>query len=358
MGDGQMKKFVFFQVIVALMFLAFLCNAAGAFERIPDKSGFSGFIRLGGGGSWAKSNMIAGNDLGDVGKKQIDSLTSSPDSESDAIPQFDFNLRYTFASVKTQIFLGSRVEDILRYDAIQQLAVRKRFTRAGILGAGFLFTALPTEVWEDPYVVDQNRKETDRDSMGVIFFWENILNTPFDVNYGYRKIELDDEKSGQTQLIGAPPPFGITASEAKLLDREGDSHSIRAVYTWKFGQRHVLSPALYFLYEDLDGDAMKNYTIDFQPTYAYVGTKFDLVLNAAIGFADYDEKNPIYGKTNSDTRFGLGGIGFWKNPFNWFPKLGDKFRFYANAFYFNSDADIDFYKTEIAQATVGVWIGW
>jgi hypothetical protein len=353
-----MKKIVLGSIVIAVIFIVFIGSSAKAFERIPNESGFSGFIRLGAGPSWAKSNMIAGNDLGDLGQRRIDSLDDEPDSTTDAIPQIDFKLAYTFASVKTQIFLGSRVEDILRYDATQQLAVRKRFNKAGILGAGFLFTTLPTEVWEDPYVVDQRRKKTDRDSMGAIFFWENIFNTPFDVNYSYRKIDIDDEKSAKTQLIGAPPPFGITASEAKLLDREGDSHAIRAVYTWKLGERHVLSPALYFLYEDLDGDAMKNFTIDFAPTYAYVGNKFDLVLNASIGYADYDEENPIFGETNSDVRFGLGALGFWKNPFNWFPNMGDKFRFYANGAYFNSDADIDFYKTEIAFATVGIWLGW
>ena len=144
-----MKKSVFVQIFVAAIIIIFLCTPAGAFERIPDQSGFSGFVRLGAGPSWAKSNMIAGNDLGDLGQRRIDSLTADPDSTTDVIPQLDFKLAYTFASVKTQIFVGSRLEDVLRYDAIQQLAIRKRFNRAGILGAGFLFTTLPTEVWED-----------------------------------------------------------------------------------------------------------------------------------------------------------------------------------------------------------------
>jgi len=119
-----MNKSLFFLTFVTGVMLTFLCNPAGAFERIPNESGFSGFVRLGGGVSWAKSNMIAGTDLGDVGNKTIDSLTADPDSESDTIPQFDFALRYTFASVKTQIFLGSRLEDVLRYDSVIQLGVR------------------------------------------------------------------------------------------------------------------------------------------------------------------------------------------------------------------------------------------
>ncbi|MGD9363760.1 MAG: DUF2860 family protein [Desulfobacterales bacterium] len=344
-----------FLALITVFTLVLATGPASAFREIANESGFNGFVRLGGGVSWAKSNMIAGNDLGDVGQRKIDSLTSKPDSESDTIPQFDFNLRYTFASAKTEIFLGTRLEDILRYDATVQAGVRKQFLGSGIFGASFVFTALPTEVWKDPYVVNDGRKRTDRDSRGFRVFWEKMFGSQFEVDYTYRRIDIDDENSAQTQLI---PGGIITASQAKLLDREGDSHQLRAMYTWQFADRHVFTPSVWALYEDLDGDAMKNYTIDFQPTYGYIGTKFDLVLNASIGYADYDEKNPIYGKTNNDVRYGIGALGFWKNPFGWQPFGKDKFRFYANGAYFNSDADIDFYKTAIAQASVGVWFGW
>ena len=66
----------------------------------------------------------------------------------------------------------------------------------------------------------------------------------------------------------------------------------------------------------------------------------------------------IYGKKNKDKRYGLGAIGFWKNPFGWQPLGPDSFRFYANGAYFKSDADINLCKTDIAQVTVSVWLGW
>lgn len=350
-----MKKSVFVLTLVAAITLALAAGPAAAFKPISKESGFGGFVRLGGGLSYAKSNMIAGTDFGDVGQRKINSLSSKPDSESDTIPQLDFNLTYTFASVQTEAFLGTRVEDVLRYDAVLQAGVRKQFGDTGIIGASFVFSATPTEVWKDPYVVNDGRRKTDRDSLGFRIGWEKILGSHFDFDYTYRKIDIDDEKSGQSQLI---PGGVITASQADRLDRNGDSHQFRVIYAWRFADRHVFSPGIWAVYEDLDGDAMKNYTVDFQPTYAYLGTKYDLVLNAMLGYADYDKKNPIYSKTNDATRYGVGALGFWKNPFGWQPTGKDKFRFYASAGWFISDTDIDFYRTEIAQASVGVWFGW
>ena len=349
-----MKKSVFVLTLVAAITLVLTTGPADAFKEISKESGFGGFVRLGGGTSSVKSNMVAGNDFWDVGKRKIDSLTADPDSESDVMPDFDFNLKYTFASVKTEIFLGTRIEDVLRYDSTVQAGVRKQFATPGILGASIVFTGAPTEVWKDPYVVNDGRKRTDRTSMGFRVSWEKIFGSQFELDYTYRQIEIDNENSGQNQLI----PLGIiTPSQADLLDREGDSHQMRAIYTWKFADRHFISPGIWALYEDLDGDAMRNYTIDFQPTYLYIGTKFDLALNALIGYADYDDENPIYGETNSAVRYGFGALGFWKNPFGWQPLGKDKFRFYVSGGYFNSDTDIDFYKTRIAVATVGVWFG-
>ena len=90
-----MKKFVFVQFMVTGIIMALVCSPVSAFEQIPKESGFDGFVRLGGGYSWVKSNMVAGTDLGDVGQRKISSLTDSPDSKSGGVPQFDWNVKYT-----------------------------------------------------------------------------------------------------------------------------------------------------------------------------------------------------------------------------------------------------------------------
>jgi len=344
-----MKKFVFVQLIVTGIIMALVCSPVSAFEAIPKESGFDGFVRLGGGYSWVKSNMVAGNDLGDVGQRKINSLTDSPDSESDGIPQLDWNVKYTFASTRTQLFAGSRLEDIFRFDATTQAGVRQEFESLGIVGASLVFTTLPTEVWKDPYVVNDGRKKTDRTSLGIRLAWERMFNSNFELDYTYRNIDIDKERSGNA--------LGLTGNAKDRLEREGDAHHLKGAYFFEIGKKHILSPQLIFEYNDLDGDAMKNYLTDFQLTYAYFGTKFGLSMNGFIGYADYDKKNPIYGKTRDDTRYGVGALGSWKNPFGWKPFGIDKFQLYSQTGYFVSDANIDFYETEIFLATAGIWVG-
>jgi len=348
-----MKKFVLIQFMVTGIILALICGPVAAFEQIPKESGFDGFVRLGGGYSWVKSNMVAGTDLGDVGQRKINSLTDSPDSKSGGVPQFDWNVKYTFASTRTQLIAGSRLEDIFRFDATTQAGVRQEFNSLGILGASLVFTTLPTEVWKDPYVVNDGRKRTDRTSAGVLLAWERMFNSNFEVDYTYRSIDIDKERSGDA-LVAAGT---LTGSQQDRLKRKGDEHQVRGAYFFEIGEKHLVSPQLIFNYNDLDGDAMKNYLTDFQLTYAYFGPKFGLSMTGFIGYADYDKKNPIYGKTQDDTRYGVGALGSWKNPFGWKPFGIDKFRLYSQVGYFVSDSNIDFYETEIFQATAGVWVG-
>jgi hypothetical protein len=348
-----MRKSGFVLMFAAGIILALFCSPVAAFEPIPKESGFDGFVRLGGGYSWVKSNMIAGNDLGDVGQRKIDSIKDSPDSKSDGIPQFDWNVKYTFAGTRTQLFAGSRLEDIFRFDATTQAGVRQEFKSLGIVGASFVFTTLPTEVWKDPYVENDGRKKTDRTSRGIRLAWERMFNSNFEVDYIYRNIDIDKERSGDF-LVDAGR---LAASDKDKLKRKGDAHQLKGAYFFEIGKNQLLSPQLIFDYEDLDGDAMKNYKTDFQLTYAYNGPKFALGLNGLIGYADYDKKNPIYRKTRDDTRYGAGALGSWKNPFGWKPFGIDKFRLYSQVGYFVSDSNIDFYETEIFLATAGISVG-
>ncbi|MBW2657033.1 MAG: DUF2860 family protein [Deltaproteobacteria bacterium] len=183
--------------------------------------------------------------------------------------------------------------------------------------------------------------------------WERMFNSNFEVDYIYRNIDIDKERSGDF-LVDAGR---LAASDKDKLKRKGDAHQLKGAYFFEIGKNQLLSPQLIFDYEDLDGDAMKNYKTDFQLTYAYNGPKFALGLNGLIGYADYDKKNPIYGKTRDDTRYGLGALGSWKNPFGWKPFGIDKFRLYSQVGYFVSDSNIDFYETEIFLATAGIWVG-
>ena len=335
-----------FKLLLFISLILFFANAAYALDPVPQESGFSGFVRAGGGVLNYKSNLVAGNKLMDVGKKTIDSLADEPDSDTTGMGMVNFELAWTFASTRTQLTLGSQLEDIARLELGQQLAVKQELPDNSILSMGFLFTSIPTEVWKDPYVTGSPRQETDRTSTGARLVYDRILGSNFEFRYSYRNIEIDDEHSGMA--------LGLSQRERDLLRRDGDNHYLDLSYRFNFQERHRLVPRITYFNEDRDGDAMSKSGVDFQLTYFFFNDPVTLIVNGLVGTADHDEDNPIYGKTQEDDRYAAGVQCYYKNPFGWKPFGQENFSVFVAGTYFLEDANIDFYVTEAITGLAGV----
>lgn len=331
------------------MLAIFSAGSAYAIEPIPEESGFSGFLSLGAAYINAKTNMIAGNDFGNVGNKTITSLTNSPDSNKSGNVNFNLDLRYTFASTRTQLFAGNSLENALRYDFATQLGVAQELSGENLVAASFLFSSVPTEVWQDPYVLFLPREETDRTSTGFRLAWDRIFGSEMQLQYSYRKIELDDELSGVF--------MGLNPFERDLLNREGNIYKAETLYRFFFGgKKHVIIPAIIYTDLDLDGDAMANDGVDFQLSYGYNTDRYSFVINALIGYSDYDKTNPIYLKKQDDDHYATGLIAFYHRPFGLTVPGFKRTSLYLKADYLNSDSNIDFYDTEIFSMGAGCFL--
>ncbi|WP_246804061.1 DUF2860 family protein [Desulfosarcina cetonica] len=292
--------------------------------------------------------MVAGNNFMDVGTERIDSLTDEPDSDTTGMGMLNFELAYTLSATRTQFTLGSQLEDIAQLQLGQQLAIKQELPDKSIIMAGFLFSGIPTEVWKDPYVTDSPRQETDRDSAGARLVFDRILGSKFELRYTFRNIEIDDEASGRA--------LGLSRAQRDLLRRDGTDHWLDLNYRFTFQQRHVLIPSITYFVNDRDGDAMSNEGLDFQLTYLFFNDPLTLVVNGRIGAADYDRTNPIYGRTREDDRFGADVQVYYKNPFGWEPFGFNDFSVFAMGTYWMTDANIDFYDTEVTVALAGMMV--
>jgi hypothetical protein len=346
-----MKKANFLTITVLVLTLLFSANLATALEPVPNESGFSGFIRPGVGYLNYKSNMVASFLGFDLSKETNDSLNDSPDSESTGIVLVPFSLAYTFASTRTQLFLGTDLTDLIRFDYAQQFGVKQEIGKFGILQGGFLFSSIPAKVWKDPYLVGQDRIDTNRKSNGGRLAWDRIFGSQFQLQYTYRKIDIGSEKSGDS----IP---SLTSSERDRLDRNGDRHIGEVVYRFRFAKKHTLNPAFIYTYNDRDGGAMKNDAYDFQLTYGYRGDTFTFTGNASIGWADYDDRNPIFDKKQDDDRYGIQGTLYYKNPWDWSLFGSNPMNFFVSAAFVETDSNIDFYDQEATMVTGGVFFNW
>ena len=309
---------------------------AMALDPMPEEAGFGGFVNLGVGGGSIESNFLArvpGIDV-DLSSETIHDL-GNPDDESIVLPAVNYSLGWTFADKKTRVLLGSDLESFLRFEAFTMLAVRHDFDNIGNMQLSLLASSVPgVEVWADPYLLGENRKNTEYSSTGGRFTWDKIFGSNFEVKASTRKVEIDDENSG-AQLVSNGV---ITAAESKLLDREGDVTRVEAAYVARFGDgAHIVRPAVAYIDRDLDGGAMSQDGVELWVNYTYKNSDIRWVSSVMYQKLDGDKVNPIFNKVNDEDVYGFASQIFFPGAFgleNWTPNVGFVWA--------DSDSDIDF----------------
>lgn len=320
---------------------------AHAIQPIPEATGFSGFVNVGVGVMESATNQIAGNNISDTGSNHVGSLRDSPDSETNALPILNFEANYTFADTRTQIYLGNQLEDLLRFDMSSVAGLRQELPDKGIVSLAYVFTAVPTSVWEDPYVVNAKRKKTDRSADGLRLGFDRILGTRLEAQFTWRDIAINEEQSGRTQLIGNGD---LSAEQANSLDRNGDAYTGKLTRPFFFQKmRHMLIPTLEYSRYDLDGEAMAFDRYGMLLSYVFNAGKFNLITNLYYTRSDFDEENPIYDKTQEDDVLGASLTAFYKK-FLGVPQMN----LVGSVASYDSDSNINFYDTKITIASVSV----
>jgi hypothetical protein len=295
-----------------------------------------------------KSNTVAKVLSFDLSDQKISSLGDEPDSKSTMLFTVPFKLAYTFTGTRTEVFLGTDVGDLLSFDTAQQLGVKQEIGSLGLFQAGLLFSGT-VRVWKDPYVTGQNRDDTSRKNMGGQVVWDKVFGSNLELEYSLRKVDIGSEKSGEF--------LGLTNSEQDRLDRNGTVHKASAGYGFKFGN-HKLVPQFVLFYEDLDGEAMANTGGDLQMTWIYNGDPLAFALNGYVGLADYDKRNPVFGKTREDDRYGVSATVYYKNPWGWSLFGSEPMRFFVTGAYFGVNSNIDFYNQEAILGMAGITFRW
>lgn len=305
--------------------------------RIPTESGWSGRIGFGLSYGSYSSNLVAGSKFSDGAENQVASVEQGPGSITKASPSPFFDFRYTFAEQRGQAYLGFLIQDAVRLDFAQQLGYRQELKGNGIVSAAFLFSGIPSQVWQDPYVEGERREEVDRVSTGARLAWNQVAGSPFSVTYSYRKVEIDDEKSGQWAVANDL----ITAQEQELLARDGNNHAFELNYRFNLSRQSFLMPALKYIVRDRDGAAMAGDSLGAQLTYSSFGRGQSYILNAYLGKRSYDQLNPIYNQKTDATEWALNGNWIFHRPLgykNWDAML--------SASYAETDSKVNFHDMD------------
>lgn len=330
--------------IMSTLAISSLALPVLALEPLPEQSGWSGSVNLGGGFGNVESNFlarVAGVDI-DLGDDTIDGL-SSPDDEDIAMPALALEVAYTLENRKTHISLGNDMSDFLMFDRSTKLAVRHDFDSIGSIElAGLNSSALQTEVWADPYAVGVSREDTERSANGGRITWDKIIGSHFEVAATFRSFEIDDESSGEA--------LDLSASERDLLDREGDVIRAELAYLADLGGGHILRPRAAYIDRDLDGDAMAQDGFEVGIAYTMTTANYRWVNDLAYTSLDGDTQNPIFGEINDADRVTFASKLYLPGLFglqNWTPNI--------SVLYGEEDSDIDFNDTTVWMVNVAMF---
>jgi hypothetical protein len=319
---------------------------AAAIEPIPQTPGWRGFVVMGGGYTDLKSNTVAGNNLIDIGQPVIDSVAQRPRSDDTFHPVITGEINYTFGG-GWQAFFGTSLEDAVTLDGVTQLGARKDLgSDGGVLQGGFLFSGIPTQVWEDPYAEGVRRRETDRDSTGVRLEWDRILGSAFDVTLSYRDISIDTERSGQGVLSVA-----CDAACQELLVRDGDQYSFDVSYLYRLGEggRHLVRPLVRYTIDDREGEAISSDGYRLQLSYVFLGQGYSVASNLAYGSSSHDARNPIFG-----ARLDADGIVVDTTLFYRLPVESGRWQAVGSVLWGESDSDVAFHDNEVFMISAGL----
>lgn len=255
-------------------------------------------------------------------------------------------------TIKTEIFLGTSLEDVLTFDASTLLGIRKDFGTVGILGVSALAATTPAYVWKDPYQTGTKRDSTKQNSQGIALKWEEIMRSNFDVELRSRKIDIDggDESGLHTPYVGSSP---ITLTNTQLnneLNREGDLMSVIGSYRWKIGKDNQLKTSIRYSNYDLDGDAMQHVLTAAEFNYLHVIDNWNFIINGTIGEDNYDNSNPLFNDQADASMYGGSLTAMYKNPFGWSKDIS-LIGTVAGA---ESNSDINFYDSSISTVSASI----
>jgi hypothetical protein len=338
-----MKSTQAFSLILALSASA-AAPLASAIEPIPQTPGWRGFVVGGLGYTDLKSNLVAGNDMIEVGRDTITSVNDAPRSDSTAHPIVTGEINYTFAD-QWQVFFGTSLEDAVTLDGVAQFGARKDLGAPGVLQAGYLFSGIPTQAWEDPYAEGVKRKETNRDSNGVRLRWDRVMGSAFELTFSYRDIAIDKEHSGQ-----GVESVSCDVSCQDLLRRDGDQYFFDVSYLFKLGDgtRHLLRPLVRYTIDDRKGDAISGDSYRLQLSYVFLGQGYTVASNVAYGGSRQDARNPIFGVKTDSTRYAVDTTLFYR-----LPVASGRWQAVGSVLWGRDDSDVRFHDSELFTVNLG-----
>ena len=334
------KNLVFIISILVYFSIYFPANAQ---QPLPRESGFSGYIEI--MGAYISSNSQLNTDSKN---QKTDSLDQSGERVGKVRPFPLGLLSYTFADIRTQLYIGILPENVAEGQILFETGIRHDLADGTSLRASVIpISPLEQKTWEDPFVVDQDRDRTDISTWGVKLVADNIAGSGFNLRGGLVRQQIKNERSGE--FLFSQPGGSLTLDDLDDLDRDLYRYRLTAQYAFRLAPRIRLLPIIRYSRGDADGDANSFHGLAPQLSFQYFGKQLQAALNASINGEWYDQNHPVFDKTRKDYNLGLFAILGYKNPFG---LKNFRIDWFNGAF--KQSSNIDFFESSSYLSALGL----
>lgn len=278
---------------IAISSVVFAAPVLGA---LAPEHGFSGSVTVLTGVTSNTSNFNVEQD-----RIQSESdLASSGSGEVDAIAGLLGAVQYTFGdSLNKQFFMGTSRDDIVTGSLAFEIGYRQQLANGTIIDVAVLPTLISGDVWDDPYAINEERKETDLTGNVLRLQVSNVAGSNFDIDMAAGQSDVDNELSGTKGT-------NLTEQDQERLKRERQYFYFKTGYRY-FLESHkaLLIPSLNVFTSDSEGKALSFFSFGGEVSYARQINKHGFMLTASVAKRDYDAENPIFNQTRKDKEYGV-----------------------------------------------------
>ncbi len=142
-------------------------------------------------------------------------------------------------------------------------------------------------VWENPYLLSIDREDTTKETSGILFSWNNIMESNIRGSYSFASVDIDDDVLGDTNPD---------------LRRSGYLHKLGAEYQIFLNQTNFFTPSFKLARGEMEGDVFSFNSMELAGTYTYFNTSFMVSLMLSYEIKKYEKTHPIFNQTREDDR--------------------------------------------------------
>ncbi len=299
-----------------------------------EEQGWGGEISFLAGFGSEKDNQGTNADV-----YKITSLETEGKSESSAIVGAIGQARYTFDSQRQQAFFGISRDNVVDGVFALELGYAFYVGEDSVISMAVLPTIVKGEAWQDPYLINVDRKKTDVSGNAFRLQYENMFDLGIDADFAFYDRKVDQDLSGSS----------LTTGQQALLKRDGKGYRFELSTGFPISESTFIMPSVGYHQFSADGDAMSFSRYELGLTAMHRMGKHAVALNFDYAQADYDAVNPIFNKTRDDKSFGV-NLSYEYQDFMGWENTG----FNVLAGYDKSDSNIDYYDTSGYMLAFGI----